>query len=84
MQFGASNQAARVCAFILLFIIFVMRRLLNKEKCRGTLYSEVSALSESSLKEKLFLSCYVSSADRRMQLDLCETILKNVSYVAFF
>lgn len=85
MQFGASNQAARVCAFILLFIIFVTRRLLlNKEKCRGTLYSEVSALSESSLKEKLFLSCYVSSADRRMQLDLCETILKKMFLMLHF
>lgn len=54
-----------------------MRRLLlNKEKCRGNLYPDVSALSVSSLKEKLFLSGSVSSADRRMQLDLCETILK--------
>lgn len=36
---------------------FVIRRLLllNKEKCRGTLYSDVSALSVSLLKEKLFL-----------------------------
>lgn len=31
----------------------------------------------------LFLFCSVSSADRQMQLDLCETILRNV-YVTFF
>lgn len=47
-------------------------------------YRNMSALSKSSLKEKLFISCSVSYAVRRMQLDLCETILKNVSYVAIF
>lgn len=49
------------------------------ESGRGTLYSE------SLLRGELFLFCPVSSVDRRMQLDLCETILKkNVSYVAVF
>lgn len=32
------------------FLLFVIRRLLNKEKCQGTLYSDVLALQESSLK----------------------------------
>lgn len=73
------------------FSSFLYRKRLssNKETCRGTLYSEVSALSESLLKEKLFLSfflcfCSVGSADGRMQLDLCETILKKCFLCCIF
>lgn len=68
---------------------FPTRRLSSSEEnvCRtarpGTLYSDASALSGSRLTGKLFLFDSVSSADRRMQLDLCETILKKTN-VAFF
>lgn len=57
---------------------------MNKEKYRGTLYSEVLALSEKSFF--FFPSLFALSVllTDRMQLDLCETILKKCFLCCIF